>query len=398
MPVFPVSRGLAGRGPILWGLTLCLTLLFLCSLPAASASASEVALPDYLVSGWDALSGKLLDALALRDKQETLPDSAFFGPDKASNSKKINGLLDQALDILTKGKANDFRRRALDLRTEIPALRLEADSLRNQRIGAPESSRLPWVKTRQKIEERLKELDGEIADKERALAELNGSVASSLKDMGLELSEKQVDVLLSSVTGDDLMENAVVFANVRFVVEKLAELSRGDRDSLELSRRYSGMYLILNDILIYTQEQLVRKLDDQYKPRLLTIQKEAETLRREALGRASQASYTQQQRDSFARNAESNSLTMQVAGLYMDLLNSQRKSLVENLVGLKKNRDLAENTYRTVRSSGDLRTLIRSGLELFDTVHALSMPDLQPFENDAIRKEFDEINKRMKGF
>ena len=89
-------------------------------------------------------------------------------------------------------------------------------------------------------------------------------------------------------------------------------------------------------------------------------------------------------------------MTLRVAGLYVQLLDSQRKGILDHLIALQRNRDLAENTYRTVRSSGDLRNLIRSGLELFDSIHALSMPEMLPFENEAIRREFEEINKRLK--
>ena len=198
------------------------------------------------------------------------------------------------------------------------------------------------------------------------------------------------------MTGDDLLQNAVVFANVRVVVEKLAELSREDRDNLEVNRRYSGLYLVLNDLLIHTREELVRKIDGEYKPRLGEIGKEAEALRREALAKASQTGYSDAQKKSFALNAESNAMTLRVAELYMQLLDSQRKGILDNLADLRRNRDLAENTYRTVRSSGDLRNLIRSGLELFDSIHALAMPEILPFENEAIRREFEEINKRLK--
>jgi len=89
-------------------------------------------------------------------------------------------------------------------------------------------------------------------------------------------------------------------------------------------------------------------------------------------------------------------MTLRVAELYTRLLDSQRKGILDNLADLRRNRDLAENTYRTVRSSGDLRNLIRSGLELFDSIHALAMPEILPFENEAIRREFEEINKRLR--
>lgn len=372
-----------------------LAAFFLLSAPSVFA-ASEDSLPSYLVEKWGSLTETLSDALSLRDRQETLPASSWFGADRTSNARKIDELLDQALEILAQGRAGDLRRQGLELRAEIPKLRLEADGLRNQRISAPESSRLPWVKTRTKIDERLSELDGEIADRERALSAVNAQLAEALRDLGLQLDDRQIDILLSSVTGDDLLQNAVVFSNVRAMVEKLAELSREDRDNLEINRRYSGLYLVLNDLLIHTQEELVRRIDGKYKPRLVEIGREAEALRKEALARGSQAGYSDLQKKSFALNAESNAMTLRVAELYTRLLDSQRKGILDNLADLRRNRDLAENTYRTVRSSGDLRNLIRSGLELFDSIHALSMPEILPFENEAIRREFEEINKRLR--
>ena len=376
-------------------IVITLAALFLLSASSVFA-ASEDSLPSYLVEKWGSLTETLSDALSLRDKQETLPASSWFGADRTSNARKIDELLDRALEILAQGRAGDLRRQALELRTEIPKLRLEADGLRNQRISAPESSRLPWVKTRAKIDERLSELDEGIANRERALSAVNAQLAEALRELGLQLDDRQIDILLSSVTGDDLLQNAVVFSNVRAMVEKLAELSREDRDNLEINRRYSGLYLVLNDLLIHTQEELVRKIDGEYKPRLGEIGREAEALRREALARGSQAGYSDSQKKSFALNAESNAMTLRVAELYTRLLDSQRKGILDNLADLRRNRDLAENTYRTVRSSGDLRNLIRSGLELFDSIHTLSMPEILPFENEAIRREFEEINKRLR--
>ncbi len=363
---------------------------------AENAVQSADTLPGYLTSSWGKLSDTLEEVLNLGDKQESLPDSAWFGADKTSNAKKINGLMDQAIDILLAGRANDLRREAVRLRGEIPALRVELDDLRNKRISAPETSKLPWVRTREKIDERVEELNKEIADREKSLSGINAKIGSALREMGLDLDDAQLNVLLTSVTGDDLLQNTIVFSNVKLVVEKLAELSREDRDNLEINRRYTGMYLVLNDLLIYTQQGLIEKIETDYRPRLTAIQAEAEKLRADALNRSGQKQYTDSQRRSFEANAESNAMTVRVAGLYMELLESQRKSVTASLQELSRNRDVAESTYRTVRSTGDLRNLIRSGLELFDSIQALSMPEIRPFRNDAVRKEFEEINRRLK--
>jgi hypothetical protein len=358
---------------------------------------ASIELPASLASSWEQLSSILTDALNLQDKQETLPESSYFGADKVSNAKKINALLDEAVEILVQGDASDLRRQAIQLRDEdLPALRRELDDLRNKRIAAPESSKLPWLKTRPKIEARIAELDVEIKEKERLVADIDGEIAEALREMGLDLDDKQIEILLTSVTGDDLFQNTVVFANVKHVVEKLAELSREDRDNLEISRRYTGMYLVLNDVLIATQEELIEKIDTDYKPRLAALKAEAEKLRAEALDRARQGQYTKTQKEAFEVNAKANAMTVRVAELYTELLEGQRKSFRLSLADLRRNRDVAENTYKTVRSTGDLRNLIRKGLDLFDSIQTLSMPQLQPFENEAIRKEFEEINKRLR--
>lgn len=353
-------------------------------------------LPEYIAKDWDKLSESLLEALDLKDESETLPASSWFGKDKKSNEKKINKLLDAALKVLMQGKPLDLRKQAAELRERGNKLRAEADNLRNMRITAPDKSKLPWAKTRNDIDKKLAELEQSIKDNEIALTKLDESLADAMSEIGLELTQEQIDVLLSSVTGDDLLQNTVVFANVKKVVEKLADLSKSDNNNLDINRRYTGMYLILNDLLIYTQSGLVAKIDGTYRPQLEKIITEADTVRRDALDKSRTKKYSEAQRNTFKLNAEANEMTVKVAKLYIELLKTQKTSINNNLKDLIKNRDVAESTYRTVKSSGDLRNLIHSGLELFDSIHALSMPELQPFESDAMRREFEEINKRLK--
>ncbi len=353
-------------------------------------------LPDYIADNWDKLTDSLVGVLGLKDESETLPDSAWFGKDKKSNSKKINELLDIALKILIQGRPSDMRREAAELRAKGAELKSEADKLRNKRITAPEKSSMPWTTTRDDIDRKLAEIEQRIKENDAALLRLDEDLAGAMREIGLELSQEQIDVLLSSVTGDDLLQNTVVFANVKKVVEKLAELSKSDNENLEINRRYTGMYLVLNDLLIYTQGELVRKIDGIYTPRLENIISEADKLRRDAAGKSASRKYNDAQRKAFKLNADANAMTIKVARLYIELLRSQRASITANLNDLTKNRDVAESTYKTVKSSGDLKNLIRSGLALFDSIHSLSMPELQPFESDAMRREFEEINKRLK--
>ncbi|GHS95914.1 hypothetical protein AGMMS50276_13330 [Synergistales bacterium] len=373
---------------------------------------ADAAMPRQLASDWGKLSSTLKDTLELRDKQETLSDAVWFGENKRSNAAKIDALLEKAIGILLQGDAEELRRESIRLRdVEIPAMRGERDELRNKLVSAPESSKMSWVlkipgaselpgaslvMTRSDIEARIAEIDARIKSKESALTEIRAKIAASLRDMGMKLDDTQIDILLTSVTGEDLFQNTIIFTNVKHVVEKLSELSREDIDNLELTRRYTGMYLVLNDILIATQEGFIEKIDKTYKPQIAAIRASAEKLRSDAARYAVSDVYTESQKKAFSVNAQANAMTVRVANLYAELLDGQKKTVTNGLADLRLNRRVAENTYRTVQSTGDLRALIRSGLNLFDSMQSLLMPQIQPFENDAIRKEFEEINRRLK--
>ena len=368
---------------------------------SGSISLPEVSgddLPEAVAENWSKLTGTLGDALTLRDKQETLPKSSWlpFREDQKTNGAQINALLDQAVSILVNGDAAEVRKSATGLKARIAKQRAELDELRNKRITAPEKSSIPFKQTKAKIDDRIAALQEEIADNEESLNAINAKLAAALKEIGLELDASQAEILLNSVTGDDLMNNASVFANVKIVVEKLEELAQNESNTLEITKRYTGMYLVLNDLLLHTQEELVRKIDEEYKPQLKTITADAESLRKDALSRSNQDVYSKDQRKGFAANAQSNALTIQVASLYIELLDTQKRATLESIKSLRLNRDLAENTYKTVRSSAELRGLIRTGLRVFDTLETLKMPELKIFENGVMRLEFEEINRRLK--
>lgn len=363
-----------------------------------TSSNNNETLPPHLASEWNDITNTLGDTLILRDKQETLPDYALFGEDKNTNGKKINALLDRAVAMLTNGEAGNIRKQSLELKERIRLQRLELDKLRNRRITAPEKTSMMtfWKFTKEKADKKIAALEESIRNNESALAEVNAKLTNALREIGLVLDESQIDILMNSATGDDLMQNTIIFSNVKSIVAKLEELSQNDTNSLETTRKYTGMYLVLNDLLIYTQEELVKKIDGEYKPKLNDIIREAETIRNEALRKSRMNTYSQTQKASFESNAESNGMTIRVARLYIELLNSQREGTMESIKSLKLNRDVAENTYRTVRSSGELRGLIHSGLSLLDAVNELKMPELKIFESDAMRVEFEKISGRLK--
>ncbi|GHS99875.1 hypothetical protein AGMMS50276_24370 [Synergistales bacterium] len=361
-----------------------------------AATDSSFGLPSFIQSSWGNISSLLGEGSALIERRESLPDHAYFGEDKESNAKKLNSIRDEMMEILLQGDAVTFYKEIKVIRAKVPALQIERDALRNRLISASDSSWLPWEKTSGKINERLNLINKDIADSQARELVLRGEIAAALRDMGIGLDDAQIDTLLASSMDDDLIQNAAVFTNVKKIVEKLGELSANSSDSISVTLRYAGMYLALNDLLIYTQKELVRKIDSNYKPRVNTISREAVALREEAIKGSADKKFTNSQRAAFDANARANATTMSAAVVYMKFLDSQRQNSIRSLENLERNFVLAANTHKTVKNASDLQDVIRSGLALFDSLQSLAMPDIQPFENEAIKREFEEISKRLK--
>ncbi|MBR0167893.1 MAG: hypothetical protein IJQ08_04425, partial [Synergistaceae bacterium] len=158
-------------------------------------------MPESIASNWDKLADTLNDTLTLKDKHEKLPESAWFGEDKESNSKKINELLDRAIVILSGSDAGNSRTEAVKLRAKITSLRTELDKLRNERITAPESTYFFWRNTKGKIDAKITSTENEITKTEAEMSAMTTKLTGDLHEMGLDLTDAQTDILLNSVTG-----------------------------------------------------------------------------------------------------------------------------------------------------------------------------------------------------
>ena len=354
-------------------------------------------LPKPVAAVWNKLYETMERTIDLKDRHESLPDSAWIGADKTSNAKKIDELLDRAMELLLTSEVNEARIEMRKLQETIPAMRRTIEEYRNKRLSAPVKTKLPYVvKTVKDYDDLIAETEEEIANATKAVAGVRSRITDNLRSYNLRLDDDQLDVLLTSVVGDDLLKNAVVFENVRTVTMKLMELAGANRDDMAIARRYYGMYVVLIDVLIHTQNEFIRRIDEWYIPRIGRIGESVRQSLEEARTALAGRGFSETQRKILNANIESNTFTLRAAKLYEELLGRQRSQLVLCLHGLERDRRVAKNTYDTVRHSSDLSEMIQSGLKLFDALIALQIPEIQTFENAGVRREFEELTRRLR--
>ena len=337
---------------------------------------------------WDDLLPRLEEILGLQDKERELPDSAWFGEDRASNRAQIDDLLDEAATILTGD--NRFRAQSRELEQAMADNRRAISELKRRKMTAPSDSL--WRKT-------VQEIDGEIAERERLLAgqrqemaRVRDAFAVELQAMGLEIDAGRLEFLLSTVVGDEVVEMTVAFEQVRRLTEQLESLTAESREDLPTARRYYGMYTVLLKVLERMHANLIGSIDQRYLPQLQVIENRARALRRET--RALQVRGTS---PVLQANLEAQQLTIDAAGRYGDYLKRQRSQVAASKERLARDLAVAQNTYETVKVSGDLVALMKDSRRLLDTLFSLQVPRLRAFENLEMKREFERLTQTLRG-
>jgi hypothetical protein len=340
---------------------------------------------------WAEIVPKLDATLSLEDRHESLPEHSWLGDDQASNRAKINELLDESIAILTISPNQHYRARIRELEANIRAARKEIAENRKRRVAAPVESTLK--KTVADYDAAIQELSTRIVVYENELRIVKREFAAELEKLGLDISDEQLDVLLSTVVGDDLIDIGITFDNVKALTEQLEQLMVESQEDLDSARRYYGMYTVLLQILERMHQQLCQAVDERYVPQIDAILRKTQKLMQET--RALQR-LNERNRQVLAANLEAQELTRRAAYLYRDYLIKQSRQVKLARQRLGDDIAVARNTYETVKVSGELVALMQSSQRLLRGLLDRQVPVLRAFENLEMKREFERLTLQLK--
>jgi hypothetical protein len=347
--------------------------------------------PDHFGTVWTQVLPTLEETLALQERHEGLPEERWFGTDQRSNRAEIEALLDEAVDILSTSGMSRYRERIRFLGREIERARRDIAEYRQRRVTAPSESLVQ--KTADDYAQAIAAREADIARNEADLEAVKGEFAAELKDMGIILEESQVDLLLSTVVGDNLVDLGIVFDNVKQVTAQLEQLVTESGEDLQSARRYYGMYVVLLRSLEEMHRQVEEAILGQYVPQIDGIIERARRLSAEtqALQRRSP-----EKKDLLAANLDAQRLTIEAAGIYRRYLTEQAQEVARARMQLAADIAAAWNTYETVRVSGELVALVRTSRQLIQGLLDRQVPPLRPFENREMQREFERLTAELR--
>ena len=339
---------------------------------------------------WDELLPKLNEALSLDEKQDELPENVWFGEDQESVQNDINGLLDEAIDILAIAPAQSYRNRIRELEASIRETREEIAEYRQRRVAAPKDA--VWEKTAGDYQQAIREAEARIQVYQAELTRIRGEFAEELQRIGLQISDEQLEFLLSTVVGDDLIEMGVAFDNVKTITIQLEQLMVESKEDLASARRYYGMYLILLKTLERMQRHLLDAVEMRYLAEIDAIIAKTRELMQQT---RSLMRNDQTNRETLAANIEAQELTLRSAALYRDYLIDQASDVAVARDQLLRDIAIADNTYETVKVSGELVRLMKSSQQLLDTLLKRQVPALRTFQNLQMKREFEKLTLQL---
>jgi hypothetical protein len=342
---------------------------------------------------WDELTPKLDKVSVLEEEGKNLPESSLIGRDKQSNQQDINEILDEAIDILEISNARQIRQEIDSLEKQIQQARERITTYHQEQVSAPVKSN--WKTT---VEDYARKIDGEkqlIENYQQEIEKKKQHFLLELNQLGLQVSRKQLDLLLTSVVGNDIIQNIIVYSNVRLVSQQLMELTKKTGEDLNISKRYYGMYTVLLKILLHMQNSFIAEINQVYLPRIAQIKNETIKLMANSRNLLDQE-VDDSRRNHLKANIEAQELTLKTADLYSQHLDEQRQKMRVARDKTQTDLRVALNTYDTVKVSGELVNLLRSSSKSFDDLLNIQVPDLLVFQNLQMKEEFSALTTKLR--
>ena len=212
--------------------------------------------------------------------------------------------------------------------------------------------------------------------------------------LGIELTREQIRVMTTRVDGDELARSFAIFDVTRQISNTLGSLMKENSFSAQTTVKYYGTYVILSEILGYSQREYIAKIKTVYLPAIAKIEDDIE----ESIDFAEKSlddATSDSNKEILKLNIQSNEFSLEVVQSYRTILKSQIDSLENALERTDEQIMVAYSTYDTAANSANLVNLINETQETFDRIMNMQVPDIIPFENTELELKFQEISNQI---
>ena len=115
--------------------------------------------------------------------------------------------------------------------------------------------------SKKEIKNEIKKIDRLIKKSYKLIDELEFDLKRKMHKLGIKLTREQIRVMTTRVDGDQLSRSFAIFDVTKQISNKLGELMKENSFSANMSVKYYGVYVLLSEILGYSQREYISKIE-----------------------------------------------------------------------------------------------------------------------------------------
>lgn len=330
---------------------------------------------------------------SLKKEEQKASSFTLVRKSKKDYRIKIDKVLREIEPLLFDGEVVDYATKIREIREQIRSLESQKVVLNEKLVFAPiEKSLLSSSKN--DIKKEITKIEQLISKAYKLIDEYEFDLKGKLNALGIEVTRAQIRVMTTRVDGDELARSFAIFDVTRQISTTLGELVKQNSFSASTTVKYYGTYVILSEILSYSQREYIRKIEKIYRPALFNIKNDIQ----DAIDFAEQSiksAKSNKNKNILKSNIKSNELFLMVLKQYDDILEEQGKALKRALEITTEQITVAYSTYDTAANSANLVNLINETQDTFNRILDMQLPEIISFENIELENKFIEISAQI---
>lgn len=329
----------------------------------------------------------------LKNKEEEASSFKIIGKSKKDYRIEIDKVLSEIEIILFDGQVVNYSEKIRKVREEIVSLELQKVILNEELVFASGKKKF-LGSSKDEIRDEIKEIDEVINNSYILIDELEYDLRKKLSFLGIDVTREQIRVMTTRVDGDELAKSFAIFDVTRQISTTLGKLVKKNSFSASTTVKYYGTYVILTEILAFSQREYIRKIENVYRPAIKKIEQDVKDSI-DFADKSIKSAKSEVNKNVLRENIKSNKFTLKVLKQYDKILEKQKKSLERASKITKEQITVAYSTYDTAANSANLISLINETEDSFSKILDMQLPEIIPFENTELEMKFQEVSGQI---
>ncbi len=342
---------------------------------------------------WDNVYSDLEKSAIYIDKYNNAPNSTWIGEDKKDIQEDINKMFEMIINGLIEDDILIYKTKMASLKKEISNNKSNILKYRERKVAAPDISTI--YTTKSNYDTKITETKNKNNILENKITIIKNRLKKNFEEIGVNLNSQQIDLLLTRVDGDDIIEISLMMETLKHITNQILKLMQESNEELSQAKKYYGMHQVLLEIVVYIQQKYIEKCSINYIPKIDKIIIDSAQMV-ENTKRLKADEENTQRRSIYSSNMNAQLLTNRAAKLYRNDIILSRNKMIEAQNISKSNLKLSRNSYETVMLSADLFNLISQSQSMFEEVSKIQVPNLVPFNNIQLEQKYKELTEKLR--